>query len=169
LRHQLPSSRSILLREILASNGQTAELLSRIAIVPVGPVNVVQLLGSLGANHRLPYPSIAVVDGGEQIAEGCITLPGGAAPERVVYEGLRARGWPDLPNRFGIGAGILLQAFEDAMLEPDHHRWNEMVGNRTHKSASSVWETLANQWTKQNLQDADRQTIAGRINDALPV
>jgi len=159
---------SILLREILASNGQTAELLSRIAIIPVGPVNVVQLLGSLGAQRRLPYASVAVVDGGEQITEGCIALPGTSAPERLVYDQLRALQWPDLPVRFGIGAGLLLQAFEDAMLEPDHHRWNEMVGNRTHKSATSVWETLTNEWAKRNLQDRDRQEIAAAIRAALP-
>ena len=45
----------VMLREILASDSQTAGLLSRIAIIPVGPVNVVQLLGNLGAHNRLPY------------------------------------------------------------------------------------------------------------------
>lgn len=157
----------ILLREILASDGTAAELLSRIAAIAVGPVNVVQLLGTLADQHRLPYRSIAVVDGGESVSAGCISLPGGAAPERCVYEGLRATKWRNMPERFGIGAGVLLQALEDAMLEPDHHRWNELVGNVTRKSAISVWEILANEWARQVLAPADRTAIGDAIHAAL--
>ena len=102
----------------------------------------VQLLGVLGDENRLPYRSIAVVDGGETVSRGCITLPGDSAPERVVYDSLKLRQWQNIPARFRNWAGILLQALEDAMLEPDHHRWNELVGNVTHKSARSVWEIL---------------------------
>jgi hypothetical protein len=156
-----------LLREILVSNEHTAELLQRVEIVSVGPVNVVQLLGSLAAEQRLPYRSLAVVDGGENATEGCIALPGASAPEHIVYQGLRDAQWPNLPERFGIGAGVLLQALEDAMLEPDHHRWNTLVGNATRKSAQSVWEILANEWAKGLLLAPDRDAIAGRLNDIL--
>jgi hypothetical protein len=157
----------ILLREILASNEQAAELLPRVEIVPVGPVNVVQLLGNLAAERKLPYRSLAVVDGGENITQGCISLPGALAPERVVYQSLRDARWPDLPERFGIGAGVLLQALEDAMLEPDHHRWNTLVGNATRKSAQSVWEILTNVWAKTQLLAADRDAIVARLNAIL--
>jgi predicted ATPase len=158
---------AILLREVLASDQETAELLSRVAIIPVGPVNVVQLLGILGDESRLPYRSIAVVDGGETVSRGCIALPGDGAPERVVYESLKDRQWQNIPARFGIGAGVLLQALEDAMLEPDHHRWNEMVGNVTHKSATSVWEILANEWSRQVITQANRTTIATAIQSRV--
>ena len=66
-----------------------------------------------------------------------------------------------------IGAGVLLQALEDAMLEPDHHRWNEMVGNVTHKSARSVWEIPANEWSRQVITQADRTTIATAIQSRV--
>ena len=158
---------AVLLREILASNEQTAELLSRVEIVPVGPVNVVQLLGTLAAGRRLPYRSLAVVDGGENVTEGCISLPGPLAPERVVYRSLRDAAWPSLPERFGIGAGTLLQALEDAMLDPDHHRWNTLVGDTTRKSAQSVWEILANEWAKRQLSSENRDGIAARLNEVL--
>jgi hypothetical protein len=77
----------VYLRGGLAPSGQSAEFLSRIAIIPVGPVNGVQLLGGLVAEHRPTYRSLAVVDGGKSVTVGCISLPGAPAPERLGYEG----------------------------------------------------------------------------------
>ncbi len=152
----------ILLREILASSEETSPLLSRIAISPVGPVNVVSMLGELGRNGKLPYKSIAVLDG-DYKHNDCLNLPGNIAPERMVYADLMAAGWPNLPQRFGIGAGTLLTALEDAMLEPDHHRWNALVGDQVHKSSVSVWEVLANEWCRSCLELADRKAIGDAI------
>jgi hypothetical protein len=144
----------ILLREILASSGETSDLLGRIDVVPVGPANVVQIMGSLAENRRLPYKSIAVVDGDH-------------APEKIVYSELKNINWPDLPARFGIGAGTLLTVLEDAMLEPDHHKWNTSVGDRILKSSTSVWEIICNQWCKSCLTDNARQSIYAPINEVI--
>ena len=57
---------SILLREILASSEETSTYLPRLEITPVGPVNVVQLLGKIAQEGRLPYRSLSIVDGGER-------------------------------------------------------------------------------------------------------
>ena len=157
----------ILLREILASTAVTSEILQRIDIVPVGPANVVQIMGDLSQRGRLPYKSLAVIDGDHEATAGCIALPGDIAPEKVVYTELRNAGWPELPQRFGIGAGTLLTALEDAMLEPDHHKWNEMVGDRVIKSSISVWEILSSQWCKSCLNTADRDAIFNRIDAVL--
>jgi predicted ATPase len=157
----------ILLREILASSDQTSDLLGRIDVVPVGPANVVQIMGSLAENRRLPYKSIAVVDGDHDATAGCIPLPGGLAPERVVFSGLKNLGWPDIPARFGVGAGTLLTVLEDAILEPDHHKWNTIVGDRIVKSSTSVWELLCNQWCKSCLTQEERQAIYGPIKDVI--
>jgi len=126
-----------LLREMLASSDETAKLLQRIELSSVGPANVVAMLGALGKNGKLPYKSLAVVDG-DHIDSNCHRLPGSVAPERMVYADLKAKGWPNLAERFGIGAGTLLTALEDAMLEPDHHRWNAKVGDQIVKSSVSV-------------------------------
>ncbi|MFZ1983979.1 MAG: hypothetical protein WAU91_06165, partial [Desulfatitalea sp.] len=154
-------------REILASSNETSEMLSRVDIVPVGPANVVQIMGSLAHNQRLPYKSIAVVDGDHDATVGCIALPGDAAPERLIYNNLKSVGWPDLPTRFGVGAGTLLTVLEDTILEPDHHKWNTMVGDRIVKSSASVWEILCNQWCKSCLLAAVRQTIYTSLNDVV--
>lgn len=152
----------ILLREILASSPATSELLRRISIGSVGPSNVVELLGKLGKERKLPYKSLAIVDG-DHPSHGCLALPGNYAPERVVYSQLKAKNWPNLPDRFGIGAGDLLAALEDAMLEPDNHRWNSSVGDKVLKSAHSVWEILSTEWCKSCLLESDRLALADAI------
>lgn len=158
----------ILLREILASSNESANLLNRIAINPVGPANVVAMLGGLGKSGKLPYKSIAVLDG-DHADPNCLTLPGTVAPERLVYSDLKAKGWPNLPQRFGIGAGTLFTALDDAMLEPDHHRWNAKVGDQILKSSVSVWEVLANEWCKSCLDPEAQKAISqaiGTVADA---
>lgn len=158
---------TVLLREILASTTDGADLLPRIAIIPVGPANVVKIMGQLGANGALPYRAVGVLDGDKDASVGCIRLPGGRAPERLVMEGLKSASWPELPARFGIGAGSLLTHLDDAVLEPDHHKWTELVGDRVVKSKMSVWEILSNQWVKSCLNPDDTRAIINEIQAAI--
>lgn len=152
----------ILVREMLASSEETAKLLQRIAVSAVGPANVVAMLGELAKTGKLPYRSLAVVDG-DYDDVNCYRLPGTVAPERMVYSELKAKGWPNLPQRFGIGAGSLLTALEDAMLEPDHHRWNARVGDQINRSSTSVWEVLANEWCKSCLDQQECKKLADAL------
>lgn len=100
-------SAETLLREILVSHPQGAELLPRIRTAVVGPANVVQLLGALGEAKKLPYGGVGVLDGDVEESTGCIRLPGEDPPERLVFKCLRLNGWNGLDQRFGIGAGTL--------------------------------------------------------------
>lgn len=156
----------ILLREILASDNKTAELLGRIAISAVGPANVVAMLGKLAKEGKLPYKALAILDGDHADAN-CSTLPGLVAPERLVYDGLREKGWPNLSQRFGVGAGFLFTALEDAMREPDHHRWNAKVGDQILKSSVSVWEVMSSEWCKACLSDDDRKRLFDQITGVV--
>ncbi len=117
----------IFLREILASDSNSSELLQRLAITPVGSASVVKVMGDLARNNKLPYKSIAIVDADQGQTPNCITLPGNAVPERVVFQGLKDLEWSNLTERFGIGAGTLLTCLEDAMLEPEHHKWTAVL------------------------------------------
>ena len=155
----------VLLREILASSEETGKLLQRIAISPVGASNVVAMLGALGKAGKLPYRSIAIQDG-DYSDPNCLTLPGSLAPERMVYADLKNMDWPNLSQRFGIGAGTLLTALEDAMREPDHHKWNAKVGDQILKSSASVWEILANEWCRSCINPDDRSALAESISAA---
>jgi predicted ATPase len=152
-----------LVREILASSPASAPLLGRISVSAVGPANVVSMLGALGIARKLPYKSIAVVDG-DHPDPNCVVLPSEFAPERMVYSDLRASGWPNLSQRFGIGAGSLYTVLEDAMLEPDHHLWNSRVGDQILKSSASVWEVLVNEWCRLCLRPEDRANLADAIS-----
>jgi predicted ATPase len=155
----------VLLREILASSEETGRLLQRVAINAVGASNVVAVLGELGKGGKLPYRSLAIVDG-DHIDANCLSLPGTLAPERMVYADLKAKHWPSLSLRFGIGAGTILTVLEDAMLEPDHHKWNAKVGDQILKSSASVWEVLANEWCKSCLDPIVRKALGEAIASA---
>jgi predicted ATPase len=157
----------ILLREILAADADGQDLISRIEIAPVGPANVVVIMGDLARAGRLPYKSVAVLDGDQPTREGFISLPGTNAPERVVFEDLRSRNWPNLPERFGIGAGDLFSYFDDAMLDGDVHQWTSKVGNRIRRSRIGVWETLAAEWAKNCLTRVQRLAIVTSVRDAI--
>ena len=52
------------------------------------------------------------------------------------------------------------------MLEPDHHKWNAMVGDQILKSSVSVWEVLANEWCRSCLAPANRKALADAITGA---
>ncbi len=153
----------IMLREIIASDPNGDDILQRIDIVTAGPSNVVQMLGDLGREDKLPYKSMAFVDGDMDPREGTIELPGNEAPEIVVYSELREADWPNLPERFGIGAGDLFNFLEEAMRNPDCHEWNTTVGDKIRKSGRSVWETLTTEWTRSCLDDEERNRIIESI------
>ena len=62
----------ILLREILATHQEATEILPRLSIQEAGAANVIQTLGQLALNNRLPYRSLAVLDGDQPESLGCI-------------------------------------------------------------------------------------------------
>ena len=132
----------ILLRELICAESEGHEIISRVSILPVGAANAVEIFGKLGTENRLPLRSIAVVDGDEERTAHCLSLPGGRAPERVVFEDLKASNWKELPERFGIGAGSLLGYLEDAILDPDHHKWPERVGDRVAEQSICMGNSL---------------------------
>jgi len=158
---------SIWLREILVRDPAGGDLLNRVRISPVGPANVVRVMGDLARQGKLAQKGLGILDGDMESAPGCIRLPGVLAPERVVFGDLRAKNWPNLPDRFGIGAGDLLTYLEDAMLEADSHRWGALVGDRVIKSATSVWEIMATEWCRECMTDDDGTRIGGAIRAVL--
>lgn len=161
-------SAEVWVREIIARHPEGQAVMSRIKISPVGPANVVAMMGKLADNGKLPQPGLGVLDGDQEDLPGCVRLPGNDAPERVVFLGLREHNWGRLHERFGIGAGDLHTYLEDAVLNPDFHRWPSLVGDRILKSATSVWETMATEWCRECLTEAERDAVVGAIQGALP-
>ena len=59
-----------------------------------------------------------------------------------------------------VNPWLAFKYLEDAMLEPDHHKWTEYVGDRVRKSKDVVWGILVEEWCKQCLgQDASNYFI----------
>jgi predicted ATPase len=157
-----------LLRDIISSHPEGTELLPRVALRRVGPGNVVKVLGNLGQSHRLPYKSLGVLDGDMEESEGCVKLPGtSVAPEKMVLNDLKNKNWPELPNRFGIGAGSLFTYLEEAMLNPDHHKWTTEIGNHVNMSSNRVWEILSKEWCTNCLTSEEKNRIVTRIKEAF--
>lgn len=104
---------------------------------------------------------------GDHSHPNCLTLPGSLAPERVVFGDLKANNWINLPERFGIGAGSLFATLDDAMLDPDHHKWPTLVGDQVAKSGTSVWEILCTEWCRSCLDENARQEIATAITAVI--
>jgi predicted ATPase len=158
----------IWLREILVSDESKASVIDRIEICPVGPANVVQTMGILGAEGRLPNSkSLAILDGDKQASRGCIVLPGTSAPEIVVYGELKDINWANLPERIGVGAGTLFADLEDIMTDPNHHNWNKKLGDKVRKSHVSVWETLVGEWARMCLTEDDKERIYSSVEGIL--
>ena len=154
-------------REILARHPQGPTVLSRIRIAPVGPANVVRVMGQLAATGKLPHKGTALLDGDQGPAEGCALLPGMDAPERVVFLQLKAKNWGQLHERFGIGAGDLHTYLEDTVLDPDFHRWPAVLGNRILKSSMTVWDIMATEWCRICLSEVERDVVVAAVQEAL--
>jgi len=149
--------REILLRSTFREHLETTEILS------VGPANVVKMLGKLGNDRTLPFWAIGVVDGDQDRSSGCIPLIGGKSPEKLVFEGLKAKNWEKLDERFGMGAGSLFDILNDAIRDPDHHNWMKNVGDRVQRGGIGVWEIMARQWVELCLSKEEIEIFATEI------
>jgi hypothetical protein len=130
------------------------EFCKKISARPVGSCSVVGTLNELGKNRKLPYCSIAIVDGDKKNEHpNCLSLPGDLAPEKQVITDLKSIGWNRLDERFGIGAGTLFKHLDDAILLPDHHEWTTYIGDHVKKSKDTVWSILIEEWHKQCLNE----------------
>ena len=159
---------SILLSEIIRADERGASVLQRVQISAVGPANVVQMLGELAESAKLPYKkAIGVLDGDKDVGSSCKRLPGGDAPERVVFSDLKNLNYSGLPDRFGLGAGELFTHLDDAQLAPNHHGWTFSVGDKVLRSSTSVWELLCNQWCKLDCRSEERRALVDAIIEKL--
>ncbi len=86
-----------MLAELMAHHGK--ESFVRCEIVPCGAVSVGHALGQMVINRRFGRPSRVFLDGDSAEAPGCILLPGGDAPERVVFNALKAKKWGNVSTR----------------------------------------------------------------------
>jgi predicted ATPase len=109
-----------MVNEIVARSRQR-DLILRYQTVAYGSANAGRILGTMAKEKRFPRPSIVFLDGDQAPAEGCLVLPGGDAPERVVFEELSRKGMDGLGLRLSRSPSDVADACTAAMLVSDHH------------------------------------------------
>lgn len=155
----------IFLEEVLARHGQ--DVFHRCSVVPYGGVNVGLALGTMAANKRFTRPTCVFIDGDSEPGPGCHVLPGGDAPEQVVFKGLRAKNWADLWVTVNRDTSLVHDACANAMTL-DHHEWVKFAANHMRYGADALWRAMCAEWAKKCLTHAQAQEVVRPILDALP-
>lgn len=143
------------------------DLLTRAKLISYGAASVGMALGQMAIDNRFPRPSLVFLDGDQEEARGCIVLPGGDAPERVVFEGLQDRGWPGVSQRIGRGPAETIDALNAAMALEDHHEWVKSSADRLILGGEILWQALAASWASQCATEDQRAVVAQPVRDAL--
>lgn len=157
----------ILVEEVLARFRPA--LLRRIKVLSFGAADVGKTLGRMVQGERFPRPTLVVLDGDQDQTDGTFVLPGGEAPERVVFGVLAGLGWPDVAQRLSRSHAQLVDSATHAMTLPDHHEWLRYVGDAVLLGSEEVWRGMAAIWVQRCCDEATFADILNGIEDALPV
>ncbi|WP_329087756.1 MULTISPECIES: ATP-dependent nuclease [unclassified Streptosporangium] len=145
------------------------EILRRIRLLPVGAASTVALLGSLAKKDQLAQRSLAAVDGDQKPSAGCLAIPGGCPPEKVVFGGDDGDAWTEVAQRLGVRPADLLDAVDDARQLENHHPWPGRIAERLgpHVRKSRVWEDAAAVWADRLVDPQERADFVNAIAGAL--
>lgn len=156
---------AVLLGELLAYHGK--DVFSRCSIIPFGTANVGRALGQMVHHGRFHRPSRVFLDGDNSDSDGCILLPGGDAPERVVFRSLANARWGDVCFKIQRDTSEVTDACSRAMTLNDHHEWVRSAANSLICSGDTLWQSMCSEWAKK-LPSHEADTIVNPIRDALP-
>jgi hypothetical protein len=156
----------ILVSEILARYRPDDYM--RVKITPFGSAEAGRTLGSLADRNRLPRPTLVVLDGDQPASDGCVVLPGGEAPERVVFNDLNTLTWPDVAARLSRGHADLVDSARRAMTDGDHHVWLRSVGNDILLGTDELWRAMITVWLERSRQEHDFSALLTAFDDLLP-
>ena len=155
---------AVWLSEILSRHAR--ELFVRCSIIPYGAANLGVALGQMAEAQRFPRPTRVFLDGDQGAAPGCILLPGGDAPERVVFEKLQRERWRHLWTRIGRDIALLSDSCERAMTLADHHEWVRSTANQLMCGGDVLWQAMCCEWADVTPKE-DVQYIVDSIGDVL--
>jgi predicted ATPase len=150
-----------LLTEIIAAH--KPDLVQRCQIIPAGASSVVQALGQMVMTNRFPRPTRVYLDGDQGFAPGRVNLPGEDAPERVVFEEIKAKGWLNLAARTGRGHAALADECSRAMLAADEHEWVNLAASKLVLGGDILWQAMCAEWVKECLAPDEAEKITRPI------
>jgi predicted ATPase len=151
-----------MINEIVAKSKQR-DLILRYQTIPYGAANVGRALGMMAKEKRFPRPSIVFLDGDQASSDGCSLLPGGDAPERVVFEGLCAKGLDGVANRISRYASDVSDAANAAMLLSDHHEWVRFAADRLAIPGNLMWQRMCAEWCVRCLPESETNKLGDVI------
>ncbi|MDE2481541.1 MAG: AAA family ATPase [bacterium] len=155
-------------RELVGEILTAAEIdLTPLEIKEAGPKNMVASLGALASQGRLPMPVVGIVDGDASLSPGVIKIPGGDAPEKVIFSSLHALYQEELSKRLGIDEAAVVRGLYAAMTLPDHHDWLPHVAQQWNKNRDYIWTTMCQIWVKSMAEDADMIAFAEFIRERI--
>lgn len=155
-----------LLNEVLVAHAP--DRVHRVTIVPFGAANVGQALGQMVAQKRFPRPTLVFLDGDQDPSAGCMILPGGDSPERVVFGDLQTAGWPGLATRLGRDFAKTSDACSAAMTLPDAHDWIDDAASKLLVGGNTLWQAMSAEWVKLKVDAKVAAPIVDAIGGALP-
>ena len=156
-----------LLIEILIKHADAEQLIYRCRTITYGAASVGLALGQMVARNRFPRPSCVFLDGDQGAADGCINLPGAEAPERVVFETLKAKSWLQLHDRTGRPLSEVYDACTQAMMLPEHHDWVKAAARKLLVGGDFLWQAMCSEWATNCLSLEEARTLFQPIEDAL--
>ncbi|MGA2569687.1 MAG: ATP-binding protein [Terracidiphilus sp.] len=154
----------IFLTEILAKYAPTLALCCR--TVPYGAASVGQALGIMASQQRFYRPSCVFLDGDQANATGCTNLPGGDAPEQVVFTNLRDRNWCSAAARVGRPYADFSDACSRAMTITDHHEWVGAAATTLVLGGDGLWQALCAEWAANCISEVEIRNLIRPIEDA---
>ena len=154
----------IWLGEILSRHAK--DLFVRCARIPYGSANLGVALGQITAAGKFPRPTVVFLDGDQGEAEGCVLLPGGDAPERVIFADLSAANWRNVWTRVSRDIASVSDACSRAMTLTDHHEWVNAAANELMCGGDILWQAMCSEWSELK-STADVQQVLDSIAEAL--
>lgn len=143
------------------------DLVPRFYITPFGAASVGMSLGIMAAQKRFPRPSVVFLDGDQAKTQGVSILPGGDAPERVVFESLQDKNWPDISGRLWRANSIVIDALTKAMTLKDHHEWLKQAADPLLVGINQLWQVMCASWVNNCATKENMDSVLLPIKDAL--
>ncbi|WP_260582224.1 ATP-dependent nuclease [Sphingopyxis sp. PET50] len=154
-----------LLREIIVAHSKG--LIERCSMIPFGMASVGRTLGIMVSQGRFPRPSHVFLDGDQSDAPGCSLLPGGDAPERVVFGDLQSYAWGKLRDRVGRPYAEVADACIKSMSLTDHHDWVNAAASKLTLPGETLWQAMCAEWATTILPADVAKPIVQLIGDLL--
>lgn len=143
------------------------DLVDKCRVTPYGAASVGQALGIMVAESRFAVPTCVFLDGDQSESNGCLLLPGGDAPERVVFEGLQGQQWSGVSERVARDYPSVSDACNSAMTLSNHHDWVQQAAQALALGGDILWQAMCSAWVEHCANLPEAQLLVQAVSDTL--